>query len=296
MIMDISVIIGIVLCLGLLIFGIVFAGGNIKSYVSLDSFLIVAGGTIGATLAGIAIKEGLATFGIIRETMKPPKIKWQDTVQLFTELATEARREGVLSLQNKIDQQDNRLIRLGLQLIVDGADSDNLFQVMGTKIQLRKSKDKLGVRIFSRMGDIAPAFGMLGTVVGLIQVLANLSEPEKLGSGIAQAFMTTFYGIAFANIFFKPFANKISKNNEEKSRYYEMILTGVQSIHEGDNPFIVEEKLKAFCTQEPAKKKNEQVEEEAKETNEQVEAESQEKQTKQGVKQYEKAEISVETA
>jgi len=283
--MDFSVIIGIVLCLGLLIFGILFAGGSIKSYASLDSFLIVAGGTIGATLAGITIKEGLAIFGIIKETMKPPKIKWHETAQLFTELATEARREGVLSLQNKIDQQDNELIRLGLQLIVDGADSEILFQIMGTKIQVQKNRDTLGVKIFSRMGDLAPAFGMLGTVVGLIQVLANLSEPEKLGAGIAQAFITTFYGIVFANIFFKPLATKIIKNNEEKSRFYEMILTGVQSIHDGDNPFIVEEKLKAFCpqTRDEAKDKTENVE-------------TTEAQAEQGVEQYEKAEISVETA
>ncbi|MCD4786568.1 MAG: MotA/TolQ/ExbB proton channel family protein [Candidatus Eremiobacteraeota bacterium] len=284
--MDISVIIGVVLCLVILVFGIVFAGGNIKSYASLDSFVIVAGGTIGATLVGISIKEGLSTFNIIKKTMKPARIKWFETVQLFIELATEARREGILALQDRIDQQDNELIRLGLQLIVDGVDSEVLFMVMGTKIQVQKNEDKLGVTIFSRMGDLAPAFGMLGTVMGLIQVLANLSEPDKLGSGIAQAFITTFYGIVFSNVFLRPFANKINKNNEEKSQYYEMVLTGLQSIHEGDNPFMVEEKLKAFCSKIQVKDTKKQEEE----------AEEPEDEANQVVEQFEKAEISVETA
>jgi len=245
--MDIAIIIGVGICFACMMVGIVMAGGSIKSYTSLDSLIIVAGGIIGSILAGTSIKEGLSIFQILKDTIKPKKIKWMDTVSLFTKLSAEARREGVLSLQNKIEGQQNELIRLGLQLIVDGADSDVLFLVVGTKIQLQKNKDNLGEKLFSRMGEAGPTFGMLGTVIGLIQVLANLSEPEKLGAGIAQAFLTTFYGIVFSSMIFKPLATKVNRNNAEKSGYYEMILTGLQSIHEGDNPFMVEEKLKAFC-------------------------------------------------
>jgi len=249
--MDYAVVIGISICVLMIIFGIIFSEGrleiaNIKMFFDFSSFLIVAGGSIGATLTAITLREGFQAITIVREVLKPPKIDWQGTVKLFAYIANEARREGVLSLQNKVDRQENDLIKSGLQLIVDGADCDVLFQVIGTKIQIKKNEDKLGVRIFSKMGSIAPAFGMLGTVMGLIQVVANLSEPEKLGGGIALAFITTFYGIILANVVFNPIAEKLNRNNEEKSTYYEMILTGLQSILEGDNPFIVEEKLKAF--------------------------------------------------
>lgn len=245
--MDFAVVIGLVLCFALMVGGIIISGGSIKSFISIDSFLIVSGGTLGSALAGITIKEGIKSLGFIKGVFIPEKIDWKGTVNLFCEMAGEARRDGVLSLQNKLEQQKEPLIKTGLQLIIDGVDSEVLFMVLDTRMAMKKQFDKLGEVVFARMGALAPAFGMLGTVIGLVQVLGNLSEPEKLGPGIAQAFITTFYGIVFANMLFNPIANKIGRNNKEKSRYYEMILTGLQCIHEGDNPFMVEEKLKAYC-------------------------------------------------
>ncbi len=253
--MDFAVIVGIFICFALMIAGIVLSGGNMRTFTSVDSFLIVAGGTIGSALAGISFRDGLKAIFAARDVLMPKKIDWKGTITLFTTLAGEARKNGVLSLQNRLADQENPIIKAGLQLIIDGADSDILVMVTGTKITLQKEADKLGERIFSTMGSIAPSFGMLGTVIGLVQVLANLSEPEKLGPGIAQAFITTFYGIVFAKMFFEPIANKINRNNRQKSRYYEMILTGLQTLQEGDNPFMVEEKLKAFCTEEDLQEK-----------------------------------------
>ena len=214
--MDFAVIIGIGICFALMIAGIVMSGGSMKSFTSIDSFLIVAGGTMGSALAGITFREGLKAILAAKDCIMPKKIDWKGTVKLFSTLAGDARKNGVLSLQNKLSQQDNPIIKTGLQLIIDGADSDILIMVVGTKINLQKEADKLGERIYSTMGSIAPAFGMLGTVIGLVQVLGNLSEPEKLGPGIAQAFITTFYGIVFAKMLFEPIANKINRNNREK--------------------------------------------------------------------------------
>lgn len=245
--MDIALITGLLIAVILIGVGMIISGANILSYISLDSLLIVLGGTIGTTLAGVTLKQGLSIFKSLIKCVKPPKIDWEGTISQFVELATIARRDGVIMLQDKIDSQENDLVRAGLQLIVDGADSDILFLVVSTRIGIKKEEDKVAGDIFSTMGAYAPGFGLLGTVLGLIMVLGNLSEPEKLGAGIAQAFLTTLYGIIFANLFFLPIANKMKLNTKEYSRYYEMLLAGLMSIQEGDNPLLLEEKLKAYC-------------------------------------------------
>jgi chemotaxis protein MotA len=264
--MDLALIIGIVIAFALLVGAIIFAGASVNTYISIDSALLVGGGVIGSALAGITFKEAKKVVKATIETFKPKKVQWIETIELFTSLSTISRREGVLALQSKVDEQDNDIIRTGLQLIIDGADSEILFSVVGTKVSIQKAEDKLGESIMSRMSNLGPAFGLLGTVTGLVQVLANLSEPEKLGIGIAQAFMTTLYGIIFGSIIFGPIATKIERNNQERFKYYEMIMTGLQSIHEGDNPFIIEEKLNAFCPEaleEAAKQTKEPKQEEA---------------------------------
>jgi chemotaxis protein MotA len=245
--MDFALIIGIFIALLLLVGAIVVAGASITTYISIDSALLVIGGITGATLASITLREAKKVVKSMQEAFKPKRIPWLETIELFTTLASISRREGVLALQNKVDEQENDIIRTGLQLIIDGADSEVLFLVVGTKVSVQKADDRIGETAVSRMSNLGPAFGLLGTVTGLVQVLANLSEPEKLGIGIAQAFMTTLYGIIFGSIVFGPIANKIERNNQEKNKFYEMIVSGLQSIHEGDNPFIIEEKLNAFC-------------------------------------------------
>ena len=245
--MDFALIGGLLFAVICVVVGMILTKANFASYMSLDSLIIVFGGTVGATIAGFSLKQSLSIFKVIINTIKPPKMDWDGTISQLVDLATAARREGVIFLQDKIETQENDLMKSGLQLIVDGADSDVLVMVVETKIQLLKNEEKAGADIFSTMGANAPSFGLLGTVLGLIMVLGNLSEPEKLGLGIAQAFLTTLYGIIFSGLIFNPMAQKIKLNNKEKSRFYEMVLTGLQSIHEGDNPLLLEEKLKAFC-------------------------------------------------
>ncbi|MCE1246493.1 MAG: MotA/TolQ/ExbB proton channel family protein [Firmicutes bacterium] len=251
--MDLATIIGLIFAVACIILALALVHANFASYWSLDALLIVFGGTTGAALAGVTMKHGIGAIRSIIDCIKPPKIEWESTIKRFTDLATIARRDGVIFLQNRIQDQGNDLIKSGLQLIVDGADSDILFMVIGTKIQLKKQEEKVSTDLFTEMGAYAPGFGLLGTVCGLVMVLGNLSEPEKLGAGIAQAFLTTLYGISLSNLVFMPLSVKIRHNNAEKSKFYEMILTGLQSILEGDNPLLMEEKLKAFLP--PAEEK-----------------------------------------
>lgn len=248
--MDIALIAGTIIAIVLITIGMLISGANFLSYLSFDSFLIVVGGTIGTTLAGVTLKQGMSVFKSVMTCIKPPKRDWPGTISQFVELATIARRDGVIMLQDKIETQENELIRAGLQLIVDGADSDILSLVINTRVYIIKQEEKIAADIFTTMGAAAPGFGLLGTVLGLIMVLGNLKEPEKLGAGIAQAFLTTLYGIIFANIFFMPIATKIRTNSKEDERYYKMVITGLMSIQMGDNPLLMEEKLKAFSLPE----------------------------------------------
>jgi chemotaxis protein MotA len=244
--MDLATIIGLIFAVVCIILALALVHANFASYWSIDALLIVFGGTAGAALAGITMKHGVGVIKSVVDCLKPPKIEWENTIKRFVELSTIARRDGVIFLQNRIQDQGNDLIKSGLQLIVDGADSDVLFMVIGTKIQLKKQDEKISSDLFTEMGAYAPGFGLLGTVCGLVMVLGNLSEPEKLGAGIAQAFLTTLYGISLSNLLFMPLSVKIRYNNAEKAKFYEMVLTGLQSILEGDNPLLMEEKLKAF--------------------------------------------------
>lgn len=252
--MDLAFILGILFAIISVVVGMILTKANFMSYVSIDSFIIVFGGTVGATVAGLTMKQAFSIIKIVIDTIKPPKMEWDSMIAQFVELATAARREGVIFLQDKIEAQDNDLMRSGLQLIVDGADSDVLMMVVSTKVSQLKSDDKLGSEIFATMASYAPSFGLLGTVLGLIMVLGNLKEPEKLGMGVAQAFLTTLYGIIFAGMMFTPLSQKIRVNAKERARYYDMLMTGLESIHEGDNPLLLEEKLKAFRPMETKKK------------------------------------------
>lgn len=244
--MDLAVLIGIIMAWLCVIAALLMEGNSLKSFVSISSLILVVGGTMGTTLIGFSLKEGLSSFKAFVETLLPKKPQWEETITLFISLANLARREGILNLQNKIDEQKNELIKTGLQLIVDGADTEILTQVMETKTLILEKKNQFGEKFFETMGGFSPTLGIVGTVMGLVHVLGNLSEPEKLAEGIANAFIATFYGIAFANLIYLPVATKIKKNNEDKSLFCEMIMVGLRSIQEGDNPYLVEEKLRAF--------------------------------------------------
>jgi chemotaxis protein MotA len=245
--MDFSTIIGLIVCVAAMVMAIVLAGGSGKSFISVDAFLIVGGGTIGSTMINLTLYECVVFLKEAKEIFVPKKYDWLGTVKLFTVLANEARREGVLSLQNKLEQQDDPIIRTGLQLIVDGVDSEILTEVLKSKIQTLKNTNMMVEKTFARMAALAPGLGLLGCVSGLIMILANLSDADKLGAGVSQAMIATFYGIFLSNIVFLPMSGKTERNNTEKNVYYQLLQTGLLSLQEGDNPFLVEEKLKAFC-------------------------------------------------
>jgi len=243
---DLTVIIGIIVSWACVILCLVLEGNRLSAFVSLSSFLLVIGGSIGATMVGFKVQELRAISTAIVDVVRPPRIDFDSVVAEMRELAVQARREGVLSLEERINQQQDEFIKAGLQLVVDGADSEVVRKILETKAVVMEARKRIGEKFFEAMGGYAPTLGIIGTVLGLVKTLGNLSEPEKLGEGIAAAFVATLYGIASANLIFLPLAAKIRANNAQEDLYYEMVQEGILSIHAGDNPVMLEEKLKAF--------------------------------------------------
>lgn len=247
--MDITVIVGIVVAWTCVILCLILEGNKLSAFISLSSFLLVIGGSFGATIIAFKVKELNLVIQSVKDVMKPPHYDFTEKIEELKGFAMQARRGGVLSLEENISKQDDEFIRTGLQLVIDGADSELIQKVLETRSVLRENQRKIGEKFFDAMGGYAPTLGIIGTVLGLVKTLGNLSEPEKLGEGIAAAFVATLYGIASANLFFLPLAAKIKANTKKESIYYEMIQEGILSVHAGENPIMLEEKLKAFVVE-----------------------------------------------
>jgi chemotaxis protein MotA len=168
----------------------------------------------------------------------------------LVDFAEKARREGLLSLEQDVMEIDDSFLQRGIQLVVDGTDPELVRNILETKLTFLEERHQKGQDIFSSMGQLSPAFGMIGTLIGLIQMLTNLESPDSLGPGMATALITTFYGIIFANLFFIPITGKLKMRSEEEILMKEVMIEGILSIQAGENPRIVKEKLSAFLAKE----------------------------------------------
>lgn len=250
--MDLASVLGVVASLGFVVLGVLLEGGKLTSFLSLSAGLIVLGGSCGATAIGASVGDIKRVPKLLRSIFKPHAIDWHKAVKDMAALAVSARREGLLSLEGAVSRQKDDFIRCGLRLIVDGADSEILCQVLETRLEVTEEENRRGERMFEQIGGYLPTMGIVGTVTGLIHVLGNLAEPEKLGHSIAVAFVATLYGIAFANLVFLPCAAKLKVNGEEEARYYRMITTGLLAVQAGENPLVTEEKMRSYITVEPS--------------------------------------------
>jgi chemotaxis protein MotA len=171
-------------------------------------------------------------------------------IEKFTELSKKARREGLLSLENEMDGIDNEFFKSGLQMVIDGFEPDAIREIMELEIDEMESRHQNSIAIFKMWAGLAPAYGMIGTLIGLIQMLKNLQDQTKLGPSMAVALITSFYGSVMSNFLFNPIASKLEFKNNEESKTRQMIVEGILSIQSGVNPRIVEEKLKTYLSPE----------------------------------------------
>ncbi len=245
--MDIGTIVGIVSAFGLVLIAI-FMGGGIGMFINIPSLMIVAGGTLGTTMINYPLKEVLGAVKIFKKVFFATVLETDTITKQFVEFGNKARREGILALESDIKEIDDIFLERGIQLSVDGLEPQTIYEIMSTEVDFIKERHQLGAEIFSTMGTFAPALGMIGTLVGLVQMLQNMDDPSSIGPSMAVALLTTFYGSVFANLIFMPMAGKLRTRSKEETLVKEMITEGVVSLTKGDNPRIIEQKLLAFMS------------------------------------------------
>lgn len=245
--MDLATIVGFLLGIGLLI-GSILVEGELSAFWSLSSILIVLGGTLAATLVSYPLGQLLGVMKVLNKAFKVQKQEPEQIISVLVGFAERARREGLLALEAESEKLDEPFLQKGIQLIVDGTDPELVRNILETEISFIEDRHKTGANIFENMGASAPAFGMIGTLIGLILMLKNLNDPGSLGPGMAVALITTFYGSLLANLIFLPIAAKLKVRSSEEILVKEVMIEGILSIQAGENPRIVSEKMKAFLS------------------------------------------------
>ncbi len=247
--MDKASIIGLVLGIGAVIGGQVLEGGSVRSIMQITAGIIVFGGTFGAVFLSFPYQNVIGAFKDIRSILRDPPEDFHQVIAMITNYANKARKEGILSLEKEIKNIEDPFLRKALNMAVDGVEPHILREAMETELEYLDEHGKINSKIFKSAGGYSPTIGILGAVLGLIHVMENLSDPSKLGAGIAVAFVATVYGVGSANLIFLPFATKLEIRHRHQMILKEMVLEGVVAVSTGENPRLIEEKLKAFLSE-----------------------------------------------
>lgn len=245
--MDLATLLGILVA-GSLVIGSILMGGSGAWFISYPSIMIVLGGTMGATLINYPLADVVSVFRVTKNAFRNRSFRPIHLIPTMVEFAKKARREGILSFENQIKQINDPFLKRCLQMAIDGMDTAAIEEVVSTEIMWLEERHRLGAEIFSTMGTFAPAVGMLGTIIGLVQMLMQMTDPSAIGAPMAVALLTTFYGTMLANLLFLPISGKLKVRSRQEILSKQMVLQGILSIQEGDNYRIVEQKLKAFVS------------------------------------------------
>jgi chemotaxis protein MotA len=244
--MDVATLVGILLALGALFGSMVMEGGNPMSIMLIPPMILVFFGTFGVAMASGMLRDATGAMNAAKRALFSKKHSADGSIATVVELAERARREGLLVLEEAAKTIDDAFLKKGIELAVDGTDPEELREILEAEVAAKRAADKAGAKFFNDMGGFAPTLGILGTVLGLVHVLENLSEPGELGHLIAGAFVATLWGVMTANVFWLPMANKLKRLSELEVHQMELILEGILSIQAGANPRVIEQKLLSF--------------------------------------------------
>ncbi len=264
--MDLSTIIGLVLAIGCpIILGPMLEGLHMGSIIQPTAAIIVFGGTIGATILAFPLKDSIRAAGAMGTALRDPKDEKPALLERIVEMASLARREGLLALENKMEEETNPFLKKALRYLVDGLEPATIRTILEEEIEVRERQETTAAKVFEAAGGFAPTVGILGAVLGLIHVMQQLDDPSKLGEGIAVAFVATVYGVGSANLIFLPLAGKLKLKSQARSRVDFMILDGVLGILEGLNHHLIKERLSVYLLEDQggAKKSSEKAANEA---------------------------------
>jgi chemotaxis protein MotA len=244
--MDVLSFIGVILAFVAILGGNYLEGGHAGALLNGPAALIVIGGTLGAAFLQAPVHVFKRALAIISWIFFPPRVDLVGGISRVVSWSMTARKEGLLGLEALADVEVDPYARKGLQLLVDGAEPEAIRSILEVDLYTQESRDIQAAKVFESMGGYAPTIGIIGAVMGLIHVMGNLADPSMLGSGIAVAFVATIYGVGLANLLLLPIGSKLKAIAQRQSRYREMLLEGILSIAEGENPRSIELKLQGF--------------------------------------------------
>lgn len=244
--MDKMSVIGVVLAVAAVLGGSILKGSGLSALWSSAAFLIVFVGTFASVLIQTPFPTLRRASSILAWVFRPPEVNPQLIIDRILEWSNTARKDGLLGLEPLVEAESDSFARKGLQMLVDGAEPSTIRGVLEVELSVKEHHDEQAAKVYEGLGIYAPTLGILGAVLGLMAVMQNLAEPEKLGSGIATAFVATIYGIGSANLIFLPMASKLKGTVKDQSQQREIMIEGLIGIALGDNPRNIEAKLKGF--------------------------------------------------
>ncbi len=244
--LDFISLIGLGLGLAAIILGQALEGGHVGSLLQITAFVIVIGGTLGAVMLQSPLRVFLDGLAMSRWVFRPPPAQADEILRRILDWSHQARRGGLLALEPRIEEQNDLFQRRGLQMLVDGAEPEVLRETLELELAAYEHHHLEAAKIWQAAGGYAPTIGILGAVMGLIHVMENLTDPSKLGAGIAVAFVATIYGVGSANLIFLPMANKLKALVNDQVRLKEMYIEGLVAIANGENPRMIESRLQGY--------------------------------------------------
>lgn len=258
---DILTPLGIIFGLGMISFGIISSAGlfGFLSFVDVPSFIIVLGGVIAGILINFNVNQVKLMGKVIKESFMKNHYDLPELISLFEHLSERARREGLLSLENELDEVEDPFIKKGILLAIDGIEPEVIQDIMSAEIVAMEDRHIKGRNILEKAGEYAPAWGMVGTLIGLVLMLNDLNDPTTLGPQMAVALITTFYGVVLANLVFLPMAGKLASKTDEEVFMKQIIIEGVIGVQSGQNPRILKEKLSAFLSDDMRKRQSDKL-------------------------------------
>ena len=246
--LDKASIFGIVVGTGLVVSAIAL-GGSLATFVNIQGFLIVAGGTVAATSIAFPTRELKSIWKVTRRVFNDPGDEMLAISRYMAEALRVLKKEGPIALERLAEEAPTDPLRKGILLLADGTDSATLREILGTERKYMEEHHRVGQKIFTEMGKYAPAFGMVGTLIGLVQMLAGLSDPDTIGPAMAVALLTTFYGAVLANLVFIPMVSKLDRRIHIEVTQVQFAIVGLTSMNQGDTMAIFKEKVLAFLNQ-----------------------------------------------
>jgi len=249
--MDLATLVGMVGAIGVVL-AAMFSGGSALVFFNVPSLLIVLGGTFLVVMIKFSLSQFFGAFKVAARAFVFKLDSPEELIQKIVSLSNIARKEGMLALEN--EEIDNEFLNDGIQMLIDGNNQEVIQAVMGKDLQQTIDRHKWGAKVYSAMGDVAPAMGMIGTLIGLVQMLSAMDDPKSIGPAMAIALLTTLYGAMLANMVALPIADKLTLRKTEEGRIKAMCIDGVLAIQSGQNPRIIESMLKTYLD---PKKRNE---------------------------------------